>query len=540
MITGCGNSNPYMSVKTKLFLLPVIGLLVLNLTVSNCDASNLTISGVEMGERNPSTKTLNAQFTISWENAWRTKINHDAVWLTFRLHNPDVTPTNKKLCQLTASGLNPITTSTGSANNIEIYVPQDKNGAFVRLNDFDKGATVLANVEIELDYESCGFTAEDSAYLNVFALEMVYIPEGAFYAGDYDTSYAALNSGSADDTPWYIDSGAGISVSNPASNGYRYVSSGQPTEDATGASFTLEEEFPKGYSAFYMMKYEVTESQWVEFINSLPTASARASHDLTDGSHKNTDAVMSRNTISCSGSPLTCSTQRPHRPVSYLSWMNLAAFLDWAALRPMTELEFEKSARGPVLPEEGAFAWGSNQIVAANALSNGDEDGTETVTTPSANANFNNVTLSGGDVVNGPEFDHGPLRVGIFATSASDRISAGAGYYGVMELSGNLKELVVSIGNATGRDFEGTHGDGLLSTATGSEGWANEMDWPGINIQPALGVTGADGSGYRGGAFDDQLSGAKLRISDRTDAAVGDASAYANAGGRGVRTYDGN
>ena len=60
------------------------------------------------------------------------------------------------------------------------------------------------------------------------------------------------------------------------------------------------------------MKYELNEGQWVEFINSLPAA-ARANRDLADTNHKNSQNVLARNTISCSGSPLLCSSQRPAR-----------------------------------------------------------------------------------------------------------------------------------------------------------------------------------------------------------------------------------
>ncbi|MBP9853991.1 MAG: SUMF1/EgtB/PvdO family nonheme iron enzyme [Candidatus Omnitrophica bacterium] len=521
------------------FLINII--IVLNSFIIISEANNLTISNVSLADRNPSDKTLIAQFDIRWDHAWKTKINHDAVWLTFRLHSPSVTPTDKKLCQITDSGLNPIHSSTGTATNIEIYVPEDQKGAFVRLNHYAVEPTVDSeSVQVELDYDACGFTANDSVFLTVSALEMVYIPQGEFYAGDYMASTAALHAGSSDDNPWYIADEESISISNPTSNGYRYASAGLPGEDVTGTTFNIPGQFPKGYNGFYMMKYEITEGQWVEFINSLPSSGARANHDLTDNNHKNTDTVVARNTISCSGTPLSCSTQRPQRALGYLSWMDLAAFLDWSALRPMTELEFEKSARGPVLPKEGEFAWGATGIVSPGALTAGDENGSEESLTAEANANVGNVTLTGGDTPYGPDFVTGPLRSGIFASEATDRESSGASYYGVMELSGNLRERIVTVGNAAGRSFAGSHGDGVLSTASGYEGNADQSDWPGIDAQINYGVTGAAGSGFRGGSFTDVLPGSPLTISNREEAAKADINAYNNSGGRGVRTYDGN
>lgn len=54
----------------------------------------------------------------------------------------------------------------------------------------------------------------------------------------------------------------------------------------------------------------------------------------------------------------------------------------------------------------------------------------------------------------------GPLRVGIFATPTSDRVTAGASYWGILDLSGNVAERVMSVGIPAGREFTGAHGDG--------------------------------------------------------------------------------
>lgn len=522
-----------------------VNLLILSLILillsggSDALASNLSVSNVEIGSRNPSSKTLTAEFDLSWDNAWKTKINHDAVWITVRLHKAGGNPVNKKLCPLTAAGLNPSGVSAGSSADVEVFVPADKLGAFLRLKDYGVKPQVNTQaVQFTIDYDACGFDANDSVYLSVFGMEMVHIPRGAFHAGDYAASNAVFTQGNADADPWEISGAGAISVSDPAADGYRYSAAGHPGEDSSGSAFAIAANYPKGFTPFYMMKYEITEGQWVEFLNSLPSAAARANHDLTDNAHKNSDAVRARNTISCSGSPLSCSTQRPYRPVGYLSWMDVAAFLDWAALRPMTELEYEKAARGPVLPEEGAYAWGNTQITAAADISTGDEGGSEHIVTVGANAHFGGATLTGGDSIYGAEYAYGPLRSGIFADADSDRTAAGASYYGVMDLSGNLWERTVTVGNGSGRAFTAVHGDGLLSTASGFEGYANESDWPGTDAVPSRGVTGAAGSGYRGGSYSSGPSA--LRISDRTRAAETNPAALPDGGGRGVRSDDAN
>ena len=322
-------------------------------------ANNLSVTNVTLGTRDPNAKTVVVTFNVSWQNSWRNKINYDAAWLTVRLNNSQVTPTNAILCQITATGLNPAGTSAGNGSNLQIYVPQDATGAFLQPSSTGfVGNINTQNVQLTVNYKNCGFSDTDQIYASVFGLEMVFIPQGSFYAGDYNTSTASLNSGSADATPWNITSENPIPVTNATSGGYQYVSAGNPGEFATGSSFTVPAAFPKGYNAFYAMKYEINEGQWVQFFNSLPAA-ARINRDLADNNHKNSQNVLYRNTISCSGTPLLCSTQRPSRALSYISWMDLAAFLDWDALRPMTELEFEKMSRGPLLPNAGEYIWGN-------------------------------------------------------------------------------------------------------------------------------------------------------------------------------------
>jgi hypothetical protein len=102
----------------------------------------------------------------------------------------------------------------------------------------------------------------------------------------------------------------------------------------------------------------------------------------------------------------------------------------------------------------------------------------------------------------------GIRRCGEFASSSVNhtRQEAGAGYYGVMELSGSISEPVVSLGNVAGRSFQAINGNGELNTA----GYADVDYWPGINgnnnpAQASLvyggstGVTQNAGTGYRGG-----------------------------------------
>jgi hypothetical protein len=192
----------------------------------------------------------------------------------------------------------------------------------------------------------------------------------------------------------------------------------------------------------------------------------------------------------------------------------------------MTELEFEKLCRGNQTPVAAENAWGNSSATSVTSISN---DGfyNESFSNTGANANYNNMLT-------------GPMRVGAFANASSTRITSGATYYGIMEMSSNLPEHVVSLGNAAGRSFTGIHGDGTLL----SDGFSNVDFWPGINgnsttsaanaaFGGTAGVTEAAGSGYRGGGFASDIT--RLRISQRNGAGLTSISRGSPDGMRGVR-----
>ena len=407
-----------------------------------------------------------------------------------------------------------------SPTGIEIVLPNDYKGAFIQFSGERSSHTFTANgVKLVWDYGKDGVSDGDAKTLgvSVIGIEMVYIPQGAFYAGDTSTDLPVFRMGSDDYTPWYIQSEEPMLMGDGSGGTYYYTTGGfGPSEEyANGAAFTVNRLFPKGYQAFYLMKYELTEVQYVDFLNALPRA-AQINRVATDISYTsctnkyvmtNTSTVHRRNTIQCNGTTIlappdqvTFVTDRPDRAVSNLAWADLTAYADWAALRPMTELEFEKAARGPDYPEGATAAWGDTTGAQCTTLS-GAEDGTETCSAPSgANFNGSRTTFIGGDT-DGP----GAVRVGMFATSSTTtRHDSGAGYYGNMNLSDNVMERVVCIGTPLSSAlFIGSHGDGELTTAEGYEGNATNNDWLGIDLMNHAdrGVTMDDalGSGIRGG-----------------------------------------
>src|SRR5438093_8376302 len=94
----------------------VLSLMIACIFATSAYANSLSITNVSLGSRDPGAKSLVVKFDVSWNNSWHNKINHDAIWLTVRLNNTQDTITNKKLCQVIASGTNPAGSSPGTAN----------------------------------------------------------------------------------------------------------------------------------------------------------------------------------------------------------------------------------------------------------------------------------------------------------------------------------------------------------------------------------------------------------------------------------------
>lgn len=492
-------------------------------------ANNLLISNFQMAGNDTAANTITYTCDVAYENSWRNVTNYDAVWVFLKFS----TDAGATWSHASMAGAGTTPSGFSAPTDFEIMVPQDEKGFFLQRTDLRSGNINATGLRFVWDYAQDGLSDEQALAANtinkIYGIEMVFVPQGAFYAGDgASSSEARFKQGGADDDAWYIQTDDAIMTTNSSADGYFYQSSGGVGENNTGDIFLIPSSFPKGFKAFYTMKYELTEGQWVAFFNNLSNAQ-KLNRDITSATQggKASDAVINRNTIAWdSANPSSNATStRLDRPVSYISWPDLLAYADWAGLRPLTELEYEKSARGKdITPVIDEYAWGtttSNDALATEITPDTDEAGAEQILDGSANLNRNALAWSSGDgrVGGNAAGQIGPLRVGIFAEASTNRVTSGSGYYGAMELSGNLFEMIVTLGRSEGRKFLGTHGDGYLSTVSAYEGYATNIDWPGIDsTDAARGVTGTIGSGYRGGDF--QSSNVRLfQVSTRAYAA---------------------
>jgi len=524
----------------------------------NAWANNLNISNVTVASQDTSANTLTLQFDISWENSWYDSVNHDAAWFFIKYATDGGTVWNH--ATLNSSGTGPAGFSSGSGTEIEISVPADKTGFFVRRANLGSGTLSASSVQVVWDYGESGVTDSNannnSTLFKIFGIEMVYVPGGSFYIGDGvngtngEFQWDASILGQVSDEVGTMVFAATVATANAW---YYNTDAAAANDVASGTAFTIGTSFPKGWNAFYCMKYELSQGQYKDFLNTLTRAqqinrvASTINGDTITNVYvmENTSVIINRNAITAPASgngttlPVVMSTvlsgyDKGSWACNKLSWMDLCAYLDWAALRPMSELEYEKAARGPLYPVSGEYAWGSTSLTNCDGITGSPEDGTETCSLAGANAYFNNLGLSGGDT------GIGQLRTGIYATASNNtRVLTGASYYGIMELTANVAERAVSVGLTAGRSFSGSHGDGVLTSVTTYEGNATNYDWPGLDATSnARGITGATGSGFRGGGWTVTTANmaARSKVSSRYNAGTTDTTRGSDYGGRGVRS----
>ena len=609
--------------------LPVLLLLC---TITGVKANNIRVEG-KTRVVSIVNDTAVIEVTLRWDNSWRDDFNWDAAWVFFKfkkrgLENPWQHAYLSSLGHVLSSAAG----NDGGGYAYMVGANAGKvNGLYVMRNGISEG-NVSVRLQAKWPLSGTGLTKSDfgnalnEIYVAVHAIEMVYVPYGAYYLGDglsnlcfheyfapdrnpirtkgyeslsassiyqnaYPPEYAVddnINShyhsagytnewftvdfgeaktmryftirthyagsgyyveGSNDGSSWSILwSGNGSmwsqtlskhKITNPgAYRYYRFREMGNylviydvalledaspvavDSEDALtvclngdNSFVSLEATYPKGYAGFYVMKYETSQEQYVEFLNSLSLDQQKARVANNNfATMKRGDYVFGDiNQPSCRNGIVFIEQRKENTPVvfgnnlnpandlfstddgqtlacNYMSIEDMIAYCSWSGLRPMSELEYEKACRRfyPQVPDKGEYAWNTNNGVnRLSSLSDLNFRGDEREQALSYLKNVNSGTTNN---------INGPVRCGMFGTSATNQSQSGGTYWGVMEMSGNLKELCVSVGNP---NFNGG------SSGTGV-------------YNPAYWNTSVGSYGVRGGGFSSPDS--LLRTSDRTEA----------------------
>jgi len=567
-------------------------------------ASKALASNIQIFERptiEHSGNFMYVTFSLSWDYSWRTvdPNNWDAAWVfvKYRVGSGDW---DHMFLDHT------FTPTVGNDNGVAMtheygasFVPDFGGnravGVFLHRRDHGRGNIVWDDVRLRWNratpgiYHGGNVLATDEITVRVFAIEMVYVPQGPFFLGSgnphltahhseftrADIPGGAVNTAANIGQPFLVTSEDAISIrarrgsttvpANLATQNEDPANPGNPLPgglSTVGNNFSVSvagsigpvgegeagipAAFPKGFRAFYVMKYEISQGAYVDFLNTLTTQQQLArTRGITATSASRTRAMMQTNAsdrnwivvvrqgviefgMDLNNNGIFNEEDDGENIANAMNHQDLMAFLDFAGLRPMTELEFEKASRGPRDPVPGEFVWGSvffnSHVTALNAVATATAfffaPGTAGRPNERPNAPFINHMHSTGGAIGQQS---AVTRNGAFADSASGRMTSGATYWGIMEMGNNLWELTIGVANAAGRGFTGQHGDGRLTPG----GAQNVTGWP-IDFT---------GFGLRGGSTAEAITTGHHGISARANAFWNSNPGNSwNVGGRGVRT----
>jgi len=464
-------------------------------------------------------------FDLAWDRCWRAawdvatqehggtgtlKLESwDAAWVFAKFRRPGAEGYSHATLSTTASDH-----SVPSGAKLDVGASDDRKrglGAFVYRATAGSGANDFKGVTLRWLHKADGVDDPGGVDLEVFAIQMVYVPQCAFWVGDGTTKntpgqfpvgdtanlkgqhhgYIHLVTGqfSAGDTaePFRIESEKALTLGGLSKKnlGNREgLGMLRPDDFTSFVTRTLPAHFPKGYAAFYCMKHEVTRGEYAAFLNTLSFAQQGRLTAKGNPKCKGPDSpggtlvyapddpegIKIASPGKSPATPGVYRTDAPHLPCNYLTWNEGLQYANWAGLRAMTELEYEKACRGPLKPVPNEYAWGTDRITDTKA-----------------------------------------------STPNSGRIAVGASYWGILGLGSDPGERTVTVGNRFGRRFAGTHGAGTLAHPARAEELRDKQPpgWYGLSI---VGIGHRGGARYGGGIIskmDPVWENLRLRTSDR-------------------------
>ena len=352
--------------------------------VNDPAARDVVCKNVRITPRDDQTATITVD--LAWTPSWRNEENHDAAWIFFKVRaegakewqhvrlgadpsspagsagasrvlNPSgygCAQSNKKMDFLVPAGFDgPVSSERPRGDGYTgMFIRRATQGSRCSINM--KDVTAIWDLA-----GTPGITRDTKVQVGAFGHIMVYVPDGPFYLGSGGTEsygFYRYTDGKQNTMPYRVTNSAAIPTGKQA--GQLWARGAEPKEDGE-----IPATFPNGYAAFYCAYNPLSGSQYSHFLNLLtPEQSTERYHQTPEdvGLGKKTGHYMPwtgeiHRTGTASNYTYRFVHYRPdgrmkHTGIRWLSWADSAAYMAWAGLRPMTELEYEKAMRGPRRP----------------------------------------------------------------------------------------------------------------------------------------------------------------------------------------------
>ncbi|MDO8803790.1 MAG: SUMF1/EgtB/PvdO family nonheme iron enzyme [Elusimicrobiota bacterium] len=320
---------------------------------------------------------------------------------------------------------------TAASDNKGVFVNHAANSDY-----WTAGATVTWN------FGADGVLFSNTAVVKVFAVSMVKVPSGSFVYNAGNIGGTGYNNIAG---PKTVGSNAGADLPSGAAAGW-----------------------PNGYNGFYIGRYEITQGQYADFLNTAPSASAAALYEATvNYGHNMTSVGIYPNKYTAVGR---------YAAKNYLSVADAWSYMSWAGLRPPTEMEWEKAGRdiSDTITDARTYPWGD---AAPDAITYAppNEGGTHI-------RKYMNYYVAG--------MSQKVLDVGRYMSGDVSRTAAetGASPWGIADLAGNVLELILNSAYTS-----------VPLNGTGTVAWP--VGWP---------TPGGAGYGLRGGSWGSGATNARV------------------------------
>jgi len=450
-------------------------IILLLFMTSSLFASNLKISSGNVS--NFYAGSTEISFTVSQENTFSTNTYiyssdpvKDCAWIFVKYSlNGDSGPWNH--CTITG-------TSAGDDASTTIQSVSDNKGVFLFSNGNNSSwKSNYVKVQWNFVADGIGTFPSSGVKFKVMGIEMVYISTGTFL----------YNAGSiADSTINNFGGGSQVTV-------------GSITDVPAGCA----NDWPNGYRAFYLAKYEISQKQYVDFLNAVDPYGTTGTAYYDSVRYNLYGYYVQSDNSRPIGDRYYIASERDTLGCNWLSWSDATAYASWSGLRPMTEMEFERAGRGR--NNANIYPWGNTDPLNVNSVDTKSE--AEKCWLYYANCD----QFSG---------SNGPTSVGHYlsglnisgAPQVRTAAQTGASPYGIVDLGGNLWEHIINCQS--------------IATPTNGNGTTTIPDVP---VWPSY-----ISAGLRGGAWDDAPT--RMRVSDRENAGWAEEIRAASVGFRPART----